>query len=146
VGNLREQIAAALYPESDFPRSRRAPTPLPPASDEVRHDGSRKANGFLGAIRRPDGGISTELSASEDVFGKRTDLPLMVPSLSHGELRQLLSLRDGEWPADSIYDKAKQHAAIRMATGRSPFADDNESPRSVRTPGPWSDSYVLPRR
>jgi hypothetical protein len=78
-------------------------------------------------------------------MGKMTDFPLMVPSLSRSELQQLLTLREGEWPADSIYEKAKQHAAIRKSTGRSPFADDNESPTPTRTPGPWADTYVFPR-
>ncbi len=68
----------------------------------------------------------------------------MVPSLTAEELRALLLSQGPMEIPQSVVDKAQQHAAIRLATGKSPYAGDNESPSPTRSPGPWRDEYVMP--
>lgn len=86
----------------------------------LRHDGAgAKGRGFMGPLTRPDGGVSTELSAGMNVDGKDAEVPLLVPTLSKEEIAHLLS--DGE-PTGEIYAKAMEHAQQRMRSGQSPFA------------------------
>jgi len=91
----------------------------------TRENGTFKGPGFLGELKRPDGGISTELSIGVEIDGQETEIPLLVPGLSKKEIDLLLS--DGE-PTDSMVDKAVEHARNRMAQGKSPFygAEDEE--------------------
>ncbi|HEY0842471.1 hypothetical protein [Methylotenera sp.] len=94
-----------------------------------RVDGTKKGKGFLGVLKRPDGNISTEISIGVD-FGKgETEIPLLVPTLSKKQIDVLLSLPDGEAPPDDIIDVAVNHAKKRLKDGKSPFADESESPK-----------------
>ena len=100
-----------------------------------RPDGTPKGNGFLGVLRRPDGGVSTEISISTDKVSGR-DFPLLVPTLSRKEVDQILSV-----PTDakdfwqrvpkSAIQKAEAFAENRAKQGLPLFAAPNESPVSV---------------
>lgn len=90
---------------------------------EPRKDGSKKGMGYLGALERPDGGISTELSIGVNINNKEIDIPLLVPTLSKDEINYLLKTDDsGEIPA-SIINKAIDHAIMRIKAGKSPFSE-----------------------
>lgn len=97
-----------------------------------RPDGSKKSmKGFLGPMERPDGGISTEISAGYEINGKEVEIPLMVPGLTKKEIEYLLNADiQGEdffknMPR-SIEDKAIAHAEKRMKEGKSVFYVDGE--------------------
>lgn len=94
----------------------------------MRVDGTRKGNGFLGVLKRPDGGVSTEISIGVQFDGKEVEIPSMVPTLTKDEVNTLLALKDGQPMPDAIVDKAVAHAKKRLAAGKSPFATDDESP------------------
>jgi len=103
-----------------------------------RPDGTPKGNGWFGVLKRPDGGVSTELSADSTISidGKERQVlyPLLVPSLSKEEVTSLLS---GDKPTDAIYRKAEQFAAERVAAGLSPFAGPDDKPQPLRTQQEW---------
>lgn len=96
------------------------------ASMGKRQDGSEKGMGYLGPMKRTDGGISTEISIGANIKGKETDIPLMVPTLTSKELKYLL-----ETPVNSkqfmknmpeaIIQKAVDHANMRVNMGKPPF-------------------------
>lgn len=92
-----------------------------------RPDGSRKGAGFLGLLKRPDGGVSTELTIGVEIDGKEIDIPTLVPTLSNEEIRQVLSLKDNEKIPESVVEKAVAHARARMQQGKPVFATDEES-------------------
>jgi hypothetical protein len=108
-----------------------------------RHGGAGfKRNGFLGQIQVPG---TNDYATEYSIGDERGEMPTMVPTLDSPELRQLLqSIGTGGAIPQPIIDKATQHAAIRRATGLSPFAGDNESPVPTRPPGPYSDELVRP--
>lgn len=89
-----------------------------------------KGRGFLGALLRPDGAVSTELSAGMNVGGTEQEIPLLVPTLTKDEVNHLLT--DGT-PTDAIYQKAHQHALQRVKAGQNPFA----TPGELRMPINW---------
>ena len=96
-----------------------------------RADGTQKGRGFLGELKRPDGGVSTEISVGVNIGGKETEIPTLVPTLTRSEIDYLLS---GGRPTDAIVDKAVKHAKERMAMGKSPFASESEAPRGAQPP------------
>jgi hypothetical protein len=91
-----------------------------------RQDGSEKGTGYLGPMKRAEGGISTEISIGTNINGKEVEIPLMVPTLAKNEIKYLL-----DTPVDSksfmsnmpqtIIQKAVEHANMRMKMGKSPF-------------------------
>jgi len=85
----------------------------------LRLDGTPKGSGFLGELKRPDGGISTELSIGVEVDGKEVEIPALVPTLTPEEVQVLLN--DGM--TDEIVSKARAHATERIKQGLSPFAN-----------------------
>lgn len=86
----------------------------------ARPDGTSKGKGWLGELKRPDGGVSTELSVQfDDVLGGRP-IPLLVPTLDPAEIKHLLT---GKRPTPAIFDKAIRHAIERDTQGLSPFKD-----------------------
>lgn len=97
-----------------------------------RPDGTEKGPGFLGVLGRPDGGISTEISASfgPDVADGQ-DIPLLVPTLTREEVDALLS-NNNEGEAffsalpTSVIDKAIAFAQQRQAQGLPYFARPTE--------------------
>jgi len=97
-----------------------------------RPDGSIKSmKGYLGAIERPDGTVSTEISAGFEIDGKEMDIPLMVPGLTKEEINYLITTDiQGEdffknMPK-SIVDKAIDHAEKRIKEGKNVFYQDGE--------------------
>jgi hypothetical protein len=96
---------------------------MDPATFGNRVDGTPKGFGFFGILNRPDGDISTELSAGVNFGEGDLEIPLIVPTLTRGELNQLLS---GQSIPNNILDKAVQHARGRLQQGLSPFAQRGE--------------------
>ena len=88
-----------------------------------RADGTKKGSGYFGELKRPNGGISTELSIGVGFDGKETQIPLLVPTLTQQEISYLLS---GNQPTDEIVQKAIEHAKMRMSQGKSPFAGEGQ--------------------
>ena len=113
-----------------------AANPVPKSTDQYdrstwakRPDGSTKGTGFLGVLKRPDGGVSTEISVGLPINGKEMDVPTMVPGLTKSEINWLLKTpvdRVAKELPDSIRQKAIAHAKARIAAGKSPFKQDNE--------------------
>ena len=96
-----------------------------------RPDGSAKSKGFFGELKRPSGGVSTEISIGVGIKGKETTIPLIVPTLSKDELNYLLKVDPKsktffDKMPKSIIEKAVDHASMRMEAGKSPFADPDE--------------------
>lgn len=92
----------------------------------LRPNGTPKGEGWLGLLKRPDGKLSTEITAGVQFNGKETDIPLIVPTLSADEVRYLLSanIRSPDFYAKlppSIMQKAIAHATKRLAAGLSPY-------------------------
>lgn len=103
----------------------------------AREDGSAKGTGFLGVLRRPDGGVSTEISVGVQINGKEVEIPTLVPTLTRKEVDTLLStpLDNGASKIpDSIVNKAVAYAKQRIAAGKSPFAGPNDGPDAQSKP------------
>ena len=101
--------------------------------------GLPKQRGYYGEIRRPDGGISGEISIGTDLG----EIPTMVPGLTEAELRKLVTMNlDTDEMPDSIIQKAIDHAKMRRLRGLDPFATSNDEivpiPRDYRFIG---DAY-----
>lgn len=99
-----------------------------PTTWDKREDGSQKGQGFLGLLRRKDGGVSSEISIGTEVNGKDMDIPLMVPTLSKQQVQYLLNnpVNDPSKIPDAIVDKAVAFAQTRLASGKSVFAQAGE--------------------
>lgn len=100
--------------------------PLPSHQNEnKRIDGSLKGPGYLGTLSRPDGGISTELSAGVGIDGEELNIPLLVPTLTRAEVNYLLNNGDvSKMP--NIMSKAVDFAMQRRSTGKPYFATIEE--------------------
>lgn len=99
----------------------------------TRRDGTAKGEGFFGLMKRPDGGVSTEISASTDAFGGK-EFPLMVPTLTPDELAGLLAvpMDDPDYYQKippNVLLKAQEFAATRQKFGAPFFADRQETRR-----------------
>jgi hypothetical protein len=101
-------------------------------SDDLRADGTKKDVGFLGELKRPDGGVSTELSIGVDFGEGEREIPTLVPTLNKNEINYLLETDpDKIFTTDkeifkSIENKAINHAKKRIAEGKSPFYQSGE--------------------
>jgi len=93
----------------------------PPRADAFRADGTRKGPGFLGTLKRPDGGVMTEYSIGVNFDGKETQIPTLVPGLTPAERDILLRAKPGGPLPRSIVQKAIDHAKKRMAAGLPVF-------------------------
>jgi hypothetical protein len=93
-----------------------------------RADKTQKGEGYFGVLKRPDGGVSTEISIGVEMGGKETQIPLIVPTLTKAELTQLLKMPMGRdfRPPESIIKKAYEHAIMRTQQSKSPFAGPGE--------------------
>jgi predicted RNA methylase len=107
-----------------------------------RVDGTDKGDGWLGPLKRPDGGISTELSIGVNLGGKETEIPLLVPTLTQAEIQSLLN---GERPSEAIVQKAVGHARDRIAEGKSPFKESGAAPQLTEDVG-FGDLAGIARR
>jgi len=114
---------------------------LPPPPEDKgygqRLDGTPKGTGFLGAIPMDDGSDMTEMSIGVDMDGQETQIPSIVPTLDADEIRHLAG---GGQVTTSIVDKAFAHAQSRMKSGKSPFADNAETPKWKK----WDESRAVP--
>ena len=73
-----------------------------------------KGTGWMGALPNQAGGVSTELSASNE----NGSYPLLVPTLTQAEVAHLLA---NNQPTNDIYKKAEAFAQYRQQQGQSPF-------------------------
>ena len=94
----------------------------------LRQDGTPKGEGWLGALKRPDGGVMTEYTIGTNINGKDMDIPTIVPTLSPEEIQYLLMSSENHDVLDtpigqSIIRKAIEHAVMRNKSGMSPFKD-----------------------
>jgi len=87
----------------------------------LRADRTKKGMGFLGEIKRPDGGVSTELSIGVNIDGKEIQIPTLIPTLDKNEIDYLIK---GNKPTREIVGKAIKHAQGRISQGESPFANE----------------------
>jgi GH24 family phage-related lysozyme (muramidase) len=109
--------------------------------DNLRVDGSKKGNGFLGALKRPDGKVSTEISVGVNINGKETEIPTLVPTLTKEEVNYLLT-NDIKNPKSlfdtpigkSILNKSKEFAKERIGRGVSPFYQEGEEKTPTTPP------------
>lgn len=97
----------------------------------VRADGSNKGEGYFGALKRPDGNFSSELSIGVEIDGKEIDIPALVPTLTDKEVKTLLNQAPDEKIPDSIVEKATAYAKTRIAAGKSPFAGAGEASKTL---------------
>lgn len=95
-------------------------------AEKVSDPFEAKEKGYFGELPAKGGGVSTEISASDD---EGNSFPLLVPGLTKKEAKNLLA--DGR-PPSKVYEKAKTHAEKRRAEGKSPFASGSE----LRYPAP----------
>jgi hypothetical protein len=96
-----------------------------------RADGEKKGDGYFGPLRRPGGGVSTEISVGVGIDGKEVEIPLIVPTLTKQELDAVLRADPAKKDffdriPDTIIDKAYEHAVSRINQGKSPFAGPND--------------------
>jgi hypothetical protein len=97
-----------------------------------RPDGSVKSmKGYLGAMERADGTVSTEISAGFEINGEEMDIPLMVPGLTKEEIDYLITtdIQGDDFFKNmpkSIVDKAIDHAEKRIKEGKNVFYQDGE--------------------
>ena len=102
-----------------------------PNLKDKREDGSLKGAGYFGTLKRPDGGVSGEISLGMDFGHGEMDIPLMVPTLAAHELHYLLTTPEHKLETDpsifkSIQKKAVEHAKQRMLYGKPVFAEEHE--------------------
>ncbi len=137
-GLVQPTVAAS---PADVPLTPTATDPYPtypvaPSRDwGQRVDGSAKGDGWLGPRTRPDGNVSTEISAGVEINGKEQEIPLMVPGLNKTEMDYLMTQDpDQEKNPDffknmpaGLLDKATAFAEKRIAEGKSPFKQPGEA-------------------
>ena len=81
-----------------------------------------KAMGFYGKIPLPNGDFSTEYSTKQDIDGKGVEMPLLLPGLTKDEFENVkMAASTGSPLLQSVYDKAREHAVMRMGNKQSPF-------------------------
>jgi hypothetical protein len=92
-----------------------------------------KGKGYFGELATKEGEVATELSSEFEYKGKTVEHPLLVPTLTKGEVDHLLA---GKEPTAKIYDKAEGWAKQRLEQGKSPFA----APDELRMPAPDTET------
>ena len=110
-------------PTADVNKLLEATKPTADLGYGFRPDGTAKGEGYLGVLKRPDGGVMTEYSVGVNINGKEMDIPSIVPTLNKDEVNQILNLKDGELPSDAIIAKATSFAEDRIAKGLPVFHD-----------------------
>lgn len=109
-----------------------APAPLTasrPTKERIatygnRPDGTPKGAGYFGEIPHPDNPdtYSTELTIGVKLGGQEMHIPLLVPTLTKQEIRDVLAGKE----SDQIVRKAVEHAKLRMQQGKHPYAEPGE--------------------
>jgi len=98
----------------------------------LRLDGTAKGDGFFGALPMQDGSgnVASEISVGVGTDKWSADIPTLVPTLSEDEKTYLLKGGDPR-QNKSIMQKAIKHAQGRFDMGKSQYADDKESQKTV---------------
>lgn len=115
-----------------------------PNPNDLRQDGTQKGSGFLGPLKRPDGGVSTEITVGTDFGRGEMEIPLLVPTLDKDQIDHLLKTPTDKLGAagdpmfEPILAKAIEHAEKRLSAGKSVFAQPGESA--------FTDSETIARR
>jgi hypothetical protein len=126
---MQNRMPAAALQGGNIP-SRRAPIPQSYENKDqgmLRSDGQVKsAQGFLGPLKRDDGGIMTEFSIGVEMDGQEVEIPSMVPTLTKTEIETLRTLPEGVQVPRAVQRKAVDHARKRIAAGLDPFYQDGE--------------------
>ncbi len=91
-----------------------------------RPDGTNKGKGYLGELKRDDGGVMTEYSVGANINGKEIDIPTLVPTLTNDEVNTILNTKEGEFPPKAIINKAVDYATSRVKAGKPVFATVEE--------------------
>lgn len=96
--------------------------PPPPVDYGSRVDGTKKGQGWMGAIPMQDGSgkVMTEQTAEMDVNGERVAFPLIHPGSTKEEIDTLA--KGGKLPRESVI-RALDHALERKKQGLSPYKD-----------------------
>lgn len=123
-----------------------------PNPEDLRPDGTLKGNGWLGKLplNLPGGkkGVATEYSVGVQIGGKEMDIPSLVPTLSKDEVDLMVNdiIPNHKNVPDSIVQKAVDFAKGRIAQGKSPFAENSESPSGITnaSQGPQPASQPMP--
>ena len=121
----------------------------------LRADKTPKGEGFLGALKRKDGRVSTEISIGvEDVIpGQEMEIPTLVPTMTQAEVAYLLNHDPEQTPIPkSIINKAIDFARQRVSAGQPVFAQPGEQmyhiyPQFERIQMPtsgFSDAVIRP--
>jgi hypothetical protein len=102
------------------------------AQGMTRVDGSKKSSrGWLGPIKRDDGGVMTEYSIGINIGGKETLVPSLVPTLSKDEIEFLRTKEDAVPIPEAIQRKAADHAKKMIEQGKSPFYQQAKKKKSL---------------
>jgi hypothetical protein len=89
----------------------------------TRKDNSKKGSGYFGALKRPNGKVSTEITIGVDFGSGEMEIPTLVPTLSRKEIEHLLS---GGEPDETIVKKAVEFAKDRLKNNKPLFAQPGE--------------------
>jgi hypothetical protein len=131
--SIPEAVADAFVPEKHQQTLPDTSRPEIPERKDwgTRQDGSKKGNGWLGVLNRPDGkGVMTEFTVGTNINDKEMEIPTLVPGLSKEQVDYILNSKDGDKNlfrtpmGQSIMDKAIAHAEGRVKEGKSPFSDE----------------------
>ena len=96
---------------------------------DLRNDGKTyKGTGWLGVLHLPNGGVASEYTIGVNIDGKEIDIPTLVPTLTKEEQDLMVNdvIPNNKDVPDSIVKKAVDFAKMRLANGRSVFANDGE--------------------
>lgn len=109
------------------------------------YSGAPKGLGFLGPLKLPNGGITSEFSMGVNIGGKEVEIPTFVPTLSKPEVQLLMHVAEkgGAIPKE-IVQKAIAHATQRINAGLDPFAQLGEQQMlHPDIPRQWPEPDVL---
>jgi hypothetical protein len=98
-------------------------------ADSIGRAPEAKGLGYFGKINTPGKDFMTELSTTFEFDGKPMTVPLFVPTLDANEIELL---RSGGKPTENIYNKAYEHAMLRLRQNKDAFA----TPQDLRYPLP----------
>jgi len=104
-----------------------------PNPDDLRRDGSKKGNGWLGTlpITYPDGrtGAATEYTVGISLDGKEVDIPTLVPTLTKKEVKLMVDdiMPNHKKVPAAIMAKAVAHAKKLIGEGKSPYVGTPDS-------------------
>lgn len=105
-----------------------------PFEDPRRKSRRKKDIGYLGiqkvekTLKNKKFGVATEYSVGTPIFGKETEYPTLVPTLTGKELKTMTGdviPNKGKVPQE-IMRKAANHARKRILEGKSPFYSSKE--------------------